>query len=574
MSNGYSFYYYPQYYSNDIDNTPSAEMSETRSREYHNILESFANYNLEFDGHNFDFMAGAAQESKKWRSTYGYSKNFPNNDLRVLGAGETSDDAGGAELEWRLRSFFGRINYSYLDRYLFTANIRRDGSSRFDKDDRWGNFPSFSAAWRISNEPFFDLSFITDLKLRGGYGELGLQEFNDYQYIAKIEKDENGRLNYPFGEGRDQEIYIGARSLNFPSTGIKWETSKETNVGLDLAMFEDQLSLSLDYYLRESEGILFEVPIPLSAGAVSPPTINSASIDNKGLEIGLNYRNSDSPFKYQVSLTASTYSNEVTRMGEFGNESIVGGEIHWGLDKTTKTVVGKPIASFYLYETDGLFQNQAEIEAYSFKDKNGNVKLIMPDAKPGDVKYVDVNGDGVITEDDKKFMGDAIPDVELGFNFNATYMNFDLTLNFFASLGKDMINGARWMTMNSDKFHAMHKDVLDSWTETNTDTDIPRFVYGDERNLQASDLWLEDASYFRIKLLEIGYTLPKSITSLWGIAGLRIYVASENLLTITGYSGYDPSITTYENGSIFDRGADRSPYPLGRRFLTGIQINL
>ena len=155
-----------------------------------------------------------------------------------------------------------------------------------------------------------------------------------------------------------------------------------------------------------------------------------------------------------------------------------------------------------------------------------------------------------------------------------SYKNFDLTLNVFASLGKDMINGARWLTMNSDKFHAMHEDVLDSWTENNTNTDIPRFVYGDERNLQASDLWLEDASYFRIKLLEIGYTIPKSITSIWGIEGLRVYVASENLLTITDYSGYDPSISSYEDGSIFDRGADRSPYPLGRKFLTGIQINL
>jgi TonB-dependent starch-binding outer membrane protein SusC len=569
INNNYSFYYFPSYYSNDIDNTPSAEMSETRSREYHNILESFVNYNLEISDHKLEAMLGFAQETKDWRSTYGYAKGFASNDLQVLGAGEASDDASGYALEWKLRSYFGRINYSYLDRYLVTVNMRRDGSSRFDEGNRWGNFPSFSAAWRLSKESFFNVPFITDLKLRGGYGELGLQEFNDYQYIPKIEIDQNGRLNYPFGDGRDQSIYIGARSLNFPSTGIKWETSKETNVGLDFGMFNDKLSLNMDYYLRTSEGILFEVPIPLSAGVVSPPTVNSASIDNSGLELAINYRNFDSDFKYQIAATVSTYSNEVTKMGEFGNESIVGGEIHWGLESTTKTVVGKPIASFYLYETDGLFANQAEIDAYA---KNGD--LIMPDAMPGDLKYVDINGDGVITVDDKKFMGDAIPDVEFGLNFNASYSNFDVTLNLFASLGKDMINGARWLTMNSDKFHAMHEDVLDSWTETNTDTDIPRFVYGDERNLQASDIWLEDASYLRIKLLEIGYTIPKNLTSSWGIDGLRVYVAAENLLTITGYSGYDPSISTYEGGNIFDRGADRSPFPVGRKFLTGIQINL
>ncbi len=569
INNNYSFYYFPSYYSNDIDNTPSAEMSETRNREYHNILESFVNYNLEISDHKLEAMLGFAQETKDWRSTYGYAKGFASNDLQVLGAGEASDDASGYALEWKLRSYFGRINYSYLDRYLVTVNMRRDGSSRFDEGNRWGNFPSFSAAWRLSKESFFNVSFITDLKLRGGYGELGLQEFNDYQYIPKIEIDQNGRLNYPFGDGRDQSIYIGARSLNFPSTGIKWETSKETNVGLDFGLFNDKLSLNMDYYLRTSEGILFEVPIPLSAGVVSPPTVNSASIDNSGLELAINYRNFDSDFKYQIAATVSTYSNEVTKMGEFGDESIVGGEIHWGLESTTKTVVGMPIASFYLYETDGLFANQAEIDAYA---KNGN--LIMPDAMPGDLKYVDINGDGIITVDDKKFMGDAIPDLEFGLNFNASYSNFDITLNLFASLGKDMINGARWLTMNSDKFHAMHEDVLDSWTETNTDTEIPRFVYGDERNLQASDVWLEDASYLRIKLLEIGYTIPKNLTSSWGIDGLRVYVAAENLLTITGYSGYDPSISTYEGGNIFDRGADRSPFPLGRKFLTGIQVNL
>ncbi|MCB9211798.1 MAG: SusC/RagA family TonB-linked outer membrane protein, partial [Ignavibacteriales bacterium] len=312
ISDGYWFNFKPSYYTNEAESNPTATMSETRNRKYHSILESFVNYNGNFGDHTVTAMIGYAQEAADGRSTYGYVQEFPNNDLQVLGAGESGDDASGWANEWRLRSYFGRLSYAYLDRYLLTANIRRDGSSRFDADNRWGNFPSFSGGWRISNEPFFNIPVITDLKLRAGYGELGLQEFGDYQYIPKIQKDENGLLNYSYGPGRDQVIYIGARSLSFPSIGIQWETSKETNIGLDLAMFEDRFSMSLDYYLKTSDGILFGVPIPKSAGAVSNPIVNSASIDNNGLEMALNYKNFDSAFKYQVTATVSTYSNEVT----------------------------------------------------------------------------------------------------------------------------------------------------------------------------------------------------------------------------------------------------------------------
>jgi len=564
ITEGYWFSFRPSYFTNDAENNPTAQMWETRNRKYHSILESFANYNKKFGNHTVTAMVGYAEEKADGRSTYGYAQDFPNNDLQVLGAGESGDNASGWANEWRLRSFFGRLSYTYLDRYLVTANIRRDGSSRFDADDQWGNFPSFSAGWRISDEPFFNLDKVTELKLRAGYGELGLQEFGDYQYIPKIQKDENGRLNYSYGPGRDQIIYIGARSLNFPSVGIQWETSKETNIGFDLGMFEDRFTMSLDYYLKTSDGILFGVPIPKSAGAVDNPVVNSASIDNNGLELAFAYKNFDSALKYQVTTTLSTYSNEVTRMGEYGDESIWGGEVHWGLDQTTKTVVGEPVASFFLYETDGLDSN-------------------------GDLIYVDQNGDGEITEDDKKFMGNSAPDAEIGLNFNASYHDFDFTLNLFSSLGRKLINGGRWLTMNTDRFHAMHEDMLDAWTPSNSGSEIPRVIYADDRNSKASDFWLEDASYLRIKYLEVGYTVPKELTNSWGIGGLRIYIAAENLLTITEYSGYDPSVESYETGSIFnpsvssventagfifDRGADRSPYPLARKFLTGIQVSL
>ncbi len=567
IDNKYEFNYFPEYFTSDADNNPTTNMDETRERQYHTIIETFANYNKAFGKHSFTLMGGYSQEKIDNRETFASVKGFPSTELRVLGAGEEGDNAGGDAWEWRQRSFFGRITYAFDDKYLVTANIRRDGSSRFDSENRWGTFPSFSLGWRLSKESFFEgIDFITDLKIRGGYGELGMQEFDDYAYIAKIIKDWNSRLNYPFGEGRDQGIIVGARALSFPSVGIQWETSKETNVGFDMALFGNRMTLTADYYQRESEGILYAAPIPLSSGSYSPPVVNSASIENNGLELGIGYRNYDNEFKYDINASISTYSNEVTKLGQGNEEAVWGGEIHWSMDLTTKTEVGQPIGSFFLYRTDGIFKSQAEIDAYT---KDGN--LIMPDAQPGDLKYVDVNGDGRISGDDKEFMGSGAPDAEFGVNFSARYKSFDISLNIYAVTGKQMINGARWLTMRLDKFAGMHEDLLDAWTPQNADSNIPRVLYADDRNAQASDYWLEDADYLRIRHIEIGYTFPKGILNALGVGNLRIYVAADNLITITGYDGYDPGI---DYGSLFDRGADRSPYPVPKQFLTGIQLGL
>lgn len=566
IASGYNMNYFPEYFSNEADFRPFTSMNETRQRSYHTIIENFINVNKTFDAHKVELLLGTAREQTGWRSTYGYVKEFPSTELRVLGAGEEGDDASGWASDWRMLSFFGRVSYAFRQRYMITANLRRDGSSRFDPKHRWGWFPSFSVAWRLSDEPFLrNVSWLSELKLRGGYGELGMQEFEDYAFIPKIEKDINGWTNYAFGPGRDQVIFIGARNLSFPSIGIHWETSKETNIGLDAGLFADALSLTMDYYVRRSEGILYAVPIPPSAGSASNPTVNSASVKNTGFELGLTYRGRRGDLRYQIVTNMSTFHNVVEKLGRTGNEAIWGGEIHWSMDPTTKTVVGKPIGAFFLYKTDGIFRSQEEIDNYV--DKNGN--KIQPDAKPGDVKYVDVNGDGQITEDDKVFMGDGTPDVTLGLGLHASYKNFDLTINAYAELGKKMINGARWLTMRVDKFHGMHRDLLKAWTPENPDSNIPRVIYGDDRNTLASDLWLEDASYLRIRHIELGYTLPANFTMQYGLAKFRVYVAAENLITLTRYTGYDPAITY---GTLFSRGADRSPYPLSRKYLVGVQV--
>lgn len=560
-------YLKPKYKSGEIDKRDLTWLRENRSRSYKTVIESFANYNKTFGKHSVGLMAGAAQEDYTSKSLYGTVEGFLSDNVTVPGAGEQNDDVSGWRYDRKLRSLFARVNYSYDDKYLITANVRRDGSSKFNEDDRWGTFPSVSAAWRISKESFFNIPEVTDFKIRGGYGVLGMSEINDYAYMPVITSDDAALTNYPFGEGRDQTILVGSRFTAFPSYNIKWEESKETNFGFDVGMFDERLSFSFDYFKRESDGVLLRVPLPPSAGSSGSPYSNAASVENTGFEISTSYRNYDSEFKYQVSVNVSSYTNEVTSLGSDLNDALYGGEVHWSMDKTTKTVVGKPIGTFYLYKTDGIFRSQDEINNY--KNKDG--KVIQPGAQPGDVRYVDTNGDGKITTDDKQLMGNAIPDATVGFNFSATYKDFDFNLNVYAVFGKDMINGSRWLSMDLGKMHGMHKDLSNSWTPENPNTDIPRLVYGDNRNTTASDLWLEDASYIRLKHVELGYTVPKSVLNSFGIGSLRIYVAADNLFTITDYTGYDPSI---DYGSLLSRGVDRSPYPTARKYSTGIQLGL
>lgn len=557
----------PKYKSGELDLNNLTSVSETRSRSYTTVLESFVNYNKTFNDHNVAVMAGAAQEEYEFRSLIGSVEGFLSTDVTVPGAGEQNDDVSGWKYESRLRSLFARVNYSFADKYLITANIRRDGSSKFNEDDRWGTFPSVSAAWRLSKESFFNVPAITDLKLRGGYGVLGMQEIGDYAFIPVITTDNAGRTNYAFGEGRDQKLFIGSRVTGFPAYDIKWEESKETNFGFDVGLFEERLSFSFDYFKRESDGILFSLPIPPSAGSYGEPVANAASMENNGFEISSTYRNFDSEFKYQVSVNVSSYTNEVTSLGSDLNDALTGGSVHWSMDDVTRTEIGRPIASFYLYKTNGLFRSQEEIDNY----KNSEGGLIQPNAEPGDVRYIDTNGDGKISDDDKQFLGDAIPDATVGLNFSGTYKNFDFNLNVYAVFGKDMVNGSRWLSMRLDKMHGMDQDLLNSWTPENPDTDIPRLVYGDDRNTRPSDLWMEDASYIRIKHIEVGYSLPKNILNSFGIGSLRVYISADNLLTITDYTGYDPSI---DYGSLLSRGVDRSPYPSARKYSTGIQIGL
>jgi len=567
--NNYGYSFAPAFYLSKLDQNKKTTISESRSRKYHTVMDHVLDYHWENEQHSFTAMGGYSEEKSDYRSTGGSVASPPSDDLRVLGAGTEDDDAYGSASQWRYRSYFGRLNYSYMDRYLFQATIRRDGSSRFSENNRWGSFPSVSAAWRLSEESFFDVDAINDFKLRASYGELGMQEFDDYMYYALISSDSNRDHNYPFGGGKEQPIFVGARATEFPSVGLKWEASKQTNIGFDVAMLGNKLTLEFDYYIKKNSDVLYAAPIPLSTGASNSPTINAATIENKGIELAANYRNMDNTFKYEINLTATTYDNEVTRLGYQGTEVIWGGYIYWAFDDVTRSEVGRPVGSFYLYDTDGIFKSQDEVDAY-LAGGGAYFEDITPE--PGDLKYVDTNGDGMITADDKKYFGTAAPGAEFGLNFNFSYKQWDMNLFFYGVTGREMYNGASMQTYWTN--HApgnYHKDMADAWTPENSNSNIPRVIQGDDRNVQASDYFLEDADYLKLRHIEVGYTLPASAIYGFGIKSLRFYAAGENLLTFTGYSGYDPSI---DYGSLFSRGVDRSPYPVPRQFITGVQIGL
>lgn len=559
----------PSYYTDDNDYNDQNSVYEEYGNGIHNIMDHILSYDLEANDHSLGLMAGFSRENNKYDWFSAQGKVTPSNSIKHVGATTVDKSNDGGAEEYRLLSMFGRLSYAYANKYLVQANVRRDGSSRFAEENRWGWFPSVSLGWRVSEEGFFESAkgTVNSLKIRGSYGTLGMQEVGNYTYIPTIMSDHSGLTNYPFGLGPSQPIFVGARQVSFPSVDLTWEKTNSTNIGFDIAFLGNKLIFEGDYYIKNVSDILYAVPIPYSTGSTSSPPINSASVTNKGFELMAGWRSFENEFKYDIRLTFATNTNEVTRLGSLGNEAIVGGSVYWALNDVTRTEVGTELGEYYLFETDGLFQNQAEIDSYT-----GPEGPIMPDAVPGDLKIKDTSGDGIIDDTDKVFMGSGLPKAELSLTFNSSYKNFDLNLFLHSALGMKKYNGAYWMAMIAHEYHGWHEDMLDSWTPQNTDTEIPRIVTDAAHyNTRESDIYLEDASFLRLSHLEIGYTLPKNPVSKIGLSNLRIYLAGANLFTITKYRGWDPAIMG--GGNAYASGIDRYPYPIARKVMFGLQVS-
>jgi len=562
----------PTYFMSSQRQNIRATLSETRGRTHHWLIDNTLNWQQTIGKHNFNVLLGFSTEEQHYRYTYASQESFPNNTLHVLDAGlGYSIGAGGQDIRWDLVSEFGRLIYSYGDKYYVTANVRRDGSSRFGSANRYGVFPSVSLGWRVSNESFFSSlsSVITNLKLRGSYGVLG-NEPNDpnaayqdaYAYQPTIAY--TPALGYLYGGG----FLTGAAQEAFVNPDVKWETTKDLDVGLDAGILNN-VTLSADYYVDKTNNVLLNVPVPPSTGTSAAPLVNTGKLQNKGFEVSLTYNSPqyDNNFNYSITGNISTVSNKVVKLG-YAGQIIYGAAPHRAsTGGVTVAQVGYPIGAFFLKQAEGLFQSQAEIDNY--KNKQG--QLIQPNAKPGDVKYKDVNGDGMISNADVAYSGSPFPKFSYGLNFSANYKNFDFTLFLQGTYGNKMFDTNTWITNRGTLDYNFSTDLLNAWAPNNTNTNVPRLTFNDpNHNSDPSTRFLYDASYLRFKTAQIGYTLPKGLLGHLGVSRLRVFVNANNLLTITKYPGYDPS---YSGDGLLNRGLDQGLYPVARTINGGIDIN-
>lgn len=534
-------------------NTPGATFLDDRNTEFFNILaENTLNYNQEFGKHNISALIGYTTQKDNLTFNLAHTEGLAG-EFWVQDNGTTSPRTEGREEVAGLRSLLGSFNYSYDNRYALLVNFRRDGSSRFGKDNQWANFPSVSASWRISEEGFMeDNNIFSNLKLRGSWGTVGNQAINNYATQSVLSYNQNYVLN--------NQVVPGATNLQLVNPNLRWESKTTVNIGLDAGFFNNKLSLTADYYVADVKDLLLAVPIPLSSGNTGGnPLANVGQVQNKGLELSLDYQNSINDFSYGISANGAFIKNEVKALvAEAGNLPI------YGRGQILRTAVGEPVASFYVLQTAGVFQDQAEIDAWG----------VQPNARPGDVKYVDNDGSGDINFNDRTVVGKALPDFEYGINLNIAYKGFDATAFFTGVTGNSIFNEQKWWSQRYDDNANYLVDDL-YWTGAGTSNLIPKPIHADAtlNPTQNSDRYVEKGDYFRLKNLQIGYAFPDDIISKLSLSKLRLYVTGQNLLTITDYSGYDPEVVGANgNGDFLNRGFDNGNFPSLRSGIMGVQI--
>lgn len=545
-------------YDCGLSKKEKTSIADEQKRTRNILIEHLLTFDRTFGDHKVSLLAGYSYQDTQVRFLKGSAQGMPDGIKEIDGASEGFATEGNL-LRSVLTSVMGRVFYSYKNRYLITATIRRDGSSKFAKSNRYGNFPSVSVGWNIAEENFIknNLSWLDQLKLRGGYGVLGNQEIDNYQYVSVVTPG----INYPDGDGG---LIMGAFPKDFATPNIKWEETSMTNVGIDFMAFHSRLSFTADWYLKDTKDILLMVPIPISTGGANDPVRNAGKIRNKGFEFNLgwnDYINRD--LSYGVNFIGSFNSNEVISMGT-DSQVINSGATNQGIN-TSKTLAGYPIGGFWLIPALGYFNSAEEVQQHS---KDG--QLIQPSAEPGDIRFQDTNGDGAITDDDRVYCGSPFPKFTYSINGNIAYKNIDFSIGFQGVSGNKIYNATRQTLEDVTKGTNFLASTLDYWTPDNKDAAHPRLIWTDpNRNTRAeSDRYLENGSYFRLRNIQIGYTFPKS----WFkgvIEKARVYVNAENLFTITSYSGYTPDVNAT---NVYSRGFDEFIYPSNRTFMLGLNV--
>jgi TonB-linked SusC/RagA family outer membrane protein len=522
-------------------------------------IENTASYTKEIQRNSFTILLGqGAYMDNHNRSTSVTffdipASNFEDASMNFKVASDNRVSDAGEGAEHRISSLFARVNYTYDEKYMIEGIVRRDGSSRFGANNKYGTFPSFSLGWNVTKEDFWPKQNIVNyLKIRGGYGLVGNDNIGDFAYLSTIG---SGR-NYAFGNSGS---YLIGYSPNAPSNpDLKWEATSQTNIGFDASVYND-FTVSFDWYKKVTNDILQNPRIPTYVGAISNPAANVANMQNTGVELELGYHKKLGEVNLNVNGNVSYSTNKVTNLGT-GNEYLSGGQTFQSSSyPITRTALGQSLNSFFGFKTAGIFQTQADVDNYVGK---GGSK-IQPNAKPGDFRWVDTDGDGAITEKDRQFLGNPYPKWTYGGTVSAAYKGVDMVLFIQGSAGNKIFQGLRRLDILNANWQTK---ALGRWTGPGTSNDYPRLISTDpNRNFtNPSDFYLEDGSYCRIKSLQVGYTIPQSLTKRAHIEKFRIYVLSENLLTFTKYTGYDPEI----GGGVFS--IDRGIYPQARSFMIGV----
>ena len=543
----------PEYAVSSAQRNDQSSISVNTVEQNSWLWENTLSYNQTIDNHSIDVVAGVTAQEFQNETLGGSRVNVIGEDesLWYLNAGQEDGQTNvNTAFDWSMLSGLVRANYSYQDRYLVTASLRADGSSRFGEQNRYGYFPSVALGWRLSEEAFMeDVDVISNLKLRGSWGKIGNDKINAYPSVASVATN----LNAVFGQ--QESLAFGATLTELANPQIQWEETTQSNVGLNLGLFEGQLTAEVDYYNRTTSGILVRVPIPEYVGVGTQPFVNAAEVVNSGLEAQVSLSQTHGDFSYQVSVNGATTNNEVQSLGS-GKEEIFGGGLANEIAFTTKTEPGQPIGSFFGYKVNGVYQTQEEIDN----------SASMPGVEPGDLNFADVDGDGDIDGDDRTYIGSPIPDFTYGLNLSASYKGFDVSATVNGQMGAQIFNAKKSERFGIENFETSY---LDRWTGPGSTNSEPRIGNPGHNWFTASEWLLEDADYLKLRNVQVGYTLPESVSQPLNLDQLRIYANGTNLVTFTGYSGYTPEIS---GSSVISSSIDDGIYPISRSFTMGVDM--
>lgn len=524
-------------------------------------LENVLMYDKSIDKHSFSVLLGQSAKKSSGSYLYGSRNNITNYSRPYIDASTglatnaDRDAAGAPSVDATLASIFARASYNYDERYMLQVTVRRDGSSRFGPNNHYAVFPSFSLGWNLTNEKFMNKrpNWLTTTKIRLSWGKNGNENIGNFKYTVLTSPGNNAIF------GSSENVINGVKASGLANPDLKWEESEQLDFGLDFGFFNNALTFTADYYKKKTNGMLMEMNIPFYVGEAKPIG-NVGKMENSGIELEAAYKFRVSDWNFRVSANASYLKNKLI---EYGNES--GWEnldSFQGTGDISRAENGKPFPFFYGYKTAGIFQNTDEVKAY----KNDKGELLQPTAVPGDVRFVDVDGNGIIDANDRTDIGKGMPDWTFGFNLGVSWKSFDLNMMWQGTAGNDIYDATRRTDIATSNLPSW---MLNRWTGEGTSNRIPRFVQGDNVNWQSSDLYVYDGSYLRLKNIQLGYTLPAALTQKVFISSLRFYVAAENLFTFTKYHGFDPEISS--GGTSL--GIDYGVYPQARVWTIGASLS-